>query len=126
MTAVDDIRRHTTKINIAALFALVSALVSEFGTHAHSSYANTNIMNAGHWLLFALVLAEKTARGGPAVPTWILYGFMFGELDSDSAASVGLLVVSAFAFFQHHRKTENCATPEPASPVHVVHGVDDL
>lgn len=93
----------------AALFlALVAGLLSWLDPSTHGSVANNSLISAGHWVLVFLlasarVNADYVLKTDVEV-TWLLYGFMLGEIDSDSAASVTLMLISAVLFQRHRRQ----------------------
>lgn len=114
---------HATAINIAVLCAFTAALICTIDSdnHDHGSHANTVLLDAGHWVLVALLVL---ARFQPAncvksdmEITWVVYGFMLGELDLDTVASVCLVAISAIAFLSHRRQVRkaSAATCTPAA-----------
>ena len=95
-------------LDLALVLAVTSAAVSWLDPSMHGSLANNSLLNAGHWLiLFMLAAARVNADGYIKTDveiTWMLYGFMLGEVDADNAAAVSLMVLSAVAFQRHRRQ----------------------
>jgi len=118
MTCTDihnRLRPHATAINIAVLLAFVSAMMSTVDghDHDHGSHANTVLLDAGHWVLVSLLVLARfqpaTCMKTDLEITWMVYGFMLGELDQDTAASVCLVVLSAMAFLSHRRQVRGAS-----------------
>ena len=69
-------------------------------------------------LAAARVKAETYIKTDVEV-TWLLYGFMLGEVDADAAGAVTLMLLSALAFQRHRRalRLHECAvtTPTPTT-----------
>lgn len=118
MTCTDihnRLRPHATAINIAVLCAFTAALICTIDSdnHDHGSHANTVLLDVGHWVLVALL---GVARFQPAACmktdleiTWMVYGFMLGELDLDTVVSVCLVAISAMAFLSHRRQVRGAS-----------------
>lgn len=103
-----DVRKSATYIQAAIMCALIAAIVSYAGGREHGSHANNNLLNAAHWIM-VILLAQSYVECGKDLTevTWVLYGFLFGELDYENAACTTLLFLSAMLFytFRHMRKT---------------------
>ena len=112
-------------IDVAIGLACAAALVSWLDPHAHGSVANSSLVNAGHWvIIFMLVAARIKAESyikTDVEVTWLLYGFMLGEVDADAAGAVTLMLLSALAFQRHrrslrqHASTAEVQTDDPTS-----------
>ena len=116
-----DIRKSATYMNAAIMLALMAAIASYATPGSHGSHANSNMLSAFHWLLVILLVV---AYLGPAKcinadveVIWLVYGFLFGELDLEDAACTALVVVSAVSFHvyrrMHAKERIAAATPDP-------------
>lgn len=118
-----DVLRNCAKvtmIDVAIGFACAAALVSWVDPHMHGSVANNSMVNAGHWIIIFLLAAARvkaeTYIKTDMEVTWLLYGFMLGEVDADAAGAVTLMLLSALAFQRHRRalRLHECAVTTPA------------
>ena len=104
-----DILQRFNYLDISTCLAFTAALISWFDPHQHGSVANSSIVNAGHWVLVFMLIGARVKVAEYIKTdiecTWLLYGFMLGEVDLDCAACVTLMALSAFAF-QRYRRAE--------------------
>jgi hypothetical protein len=107
-------------LDASIFLAIAAAFVSWLDPNAHGSIANNSLVNAGHWVIIFLlsaarVKAESYIKTDVEV-TWLFYGFMLGEVDIDSAASVTFMLLSALAFQRHRRvlRLHECVVTPPA------------
>ena len=96
-----------TYLDASLAMALAATLVSWLDTAQHGSLANHEFVLAAHWVLMFLlgsarVRADEIIRTDVEV-TWLVYGFLIGEVDADSSMSVVTTIMSAI-FFQRHRR----------------------
>lgn len=95
-------------IDLAIVTATTAAAVSWLDPADHGSVANASLINASHWLLLFLLCAFRA--NAPSYwktdieITWMLYGFIIGQIDSDSTASTALVLISAASFQQYRRQ----------------------
>lgn len=118
MPCLQDIRDRArplcTCINGSLFFAFLSALVSSIDTvTGHASPVNGALLRAAHWILvvlLAIFYVHPTACATPhAEPLWLAYGFLLGEMDSDSIVAWCLIAISAVLYLgdQRKRRTES-------------------
>ena len=90
------------------VLAFGAALLSWVDPTPHGSVANGALVHAGHWVLLFLlasarVHADRVLKTDVEV-TWLLYGFLLGEIDADSGVALTLVFLSAILFQRHRRK----------------------
>ena len=117
--------KKCSMMDLASVLAIVAALTSWLDPHDHGSLANSSIVNAVHWVLVFVLVGARTAVGDhiktDVEVTWLLYGFLLGEVDLDSAAAVTLMALSAFAYQRHRRELrKESMSVQEEEPVHVV------
>lgn len=111
-----DIRGRMTRVtylHASLVMASMAAMVSWLDTVQHGSSANHDLLNAAHWVLLFL-LASAHVRADEIIKTdvevtWLVYGFLIGEIDTDSSMSVASTVMSAVLFQRHRRKLRTAA-----------------
>jgi hypothetical protein len=107
-------------LDASIFLAIAAALVSWLDPNAHGSIANNSLVNAGHWVIIFLLSAARIKADSyiktDVEVTWLLYGFMLGEVDIDCAAAVTLMLLSALAFHRHRRalRLHECEATTPA------------
>ena len=102
-------RPYFTTINGSIFFALISAMVSSIDHYTgHASAVNGALLQAAHWMLVALLAVfyvQATKCMDPNVEMlWLAYGFLLGEMDSDSIVAWCLIAVSATLYFIYQRR----------------------
>lgn len=99
---------NISMLDCAIIAAVLSAAVSWIDPQTHGSTANNSLLNAGHWLIIFLLAAARVNADSylktDVEITWVLYGFMLGEVDADNAAAVTLMVISAVCFQRNRRR----------------------
>lgn len=115
-----------TVIHASVLLALVSALISSIASaRGSTSSLNAALMHASHWLLVVLLIVfyvyPATRTKPPTECLWLMYGFLLGELDSDSTAAWCCVCGSAMLYLydQKIRVTESLnIMPAAEEPSH--------
>jgi len=108
-------------IDAAIFLAFASACLSWLDPSAHGSVANSSFVNAGHWVIIFLLIAARIHAVDyiktDIEATWLLYGFMLGEVDTDMPTSMALMLLSAMAFQRHRRalRVHECDTTAPVA-----------
>lgn len=107
-------RPYFTTINGSVFFALISAMVSSIDHYTgHASAVNGALLQAAHWMLVALLAVFYVQAAKCLDPNvemlWLTYGFLLGEMDSDSIVAWFLIAVSAmlYFFYQRQRRAES-------------------
>ena len=108
-----DIRKRAPHIQASIACALIAAIVSFASGRWHGSHANSNLLNAAHWIMVILLAQSYLACGKDLTAvTWVLYGYLFGELDYEDAACTTLVFLSAILFYTFLRMRK---AAEPAA-----------
>lgn len=98
-----------TQLDVAIFLAWGSAVISWASNYSNAT--NTALLSTAHWLVVLLLLGNRScsqhALQTDIEATWLVYGFLMGEIASDNAASLTLIMMSAF-FFQRHRRDLRC------------------
>lgn len=110
-------------LDFAIIAAVASAAVSWLDPSMHGSVANNSLLNAAHWLILFMLAAVRVSADGyiktDVEITWMLFGFILGEVDADNAASIAFMVLSAACFQRHRRQQrldeQNVELAEPSS-----------
>ena len=102
------------------VLAFGAALLSWVDPTPHGSVANGALVHAGHWVLLFLlasarVKADYVLKTDVEV-TWLLYGFLLGEIDADGAAPITLMFLSAVLFQRHRRELRMAETTVEEPP----------
>lgn len=114
-----------TAINGSIACALVSALVSSVDSYTGDASAfNGPMLQAAHWLLVVLLavfyVQPKKCVNPNVELLWLAYGFLLGEIDSDSIVAWVFIVASAILYFVYQRqgRLEASANVMPAAESH--------
>lgn len=100
---------YCTTINGSIFFALISAMVSSIDHYTgHASAVNGALLQAAHWMLVALLVVFYVQAAKCLDPNvemlWLAYGFLLGEMDSDSIVAWCLIATSAILYFCYYRQ----------------------
>lgn len=120
-----QVQPFCTTINGCIFFALISAVVSSIDHYTgHASAINGALLQAMHWIivvLLAVFYVQPAKCLNPNVEMlWMAYGFLLGEMDSDSIVSWCLIAISATLYFCYQRqyRAEESINIMPAEPEH--------
>ena len=112
MTNCQDIREkcspYCTSINGAILLAVVAAIISSTVRYdADQARASVVLLESAHWALVILLVGsyvQPTRCVNPDIEvTWLIYGFLMGEISADVTVCVCLVILSAIMYYYHRR-----------------------
>jgi len=79
------------------------------------------LLQAAHWALVLILIGSELRPARCINPnievTWLLFGFLMGEIDSEPTACVVFAMFSATMYYFHRRSraTESVASATPAA-----------